>query len=147
MSLIVLPSGKCATFEAALEGTGMTSEQSTSSYTLFPSVDIFAIACVKRSTMSFWLAVMRITSSAGDFGRGEMGVRRLTDEGLPLASRARVPGIECERRSSVSQNAWTTHLAIRSSDARRNSPRMGDLASPTLAVVSLPLKAVPLRRV
>lgn len=96
MSLIVLPSGKCATFEAALEGTGMTSEQSTSSYTLFPSVDIFAIACVKRSTMSFWLAVMRVTLSAGGFGRGEMGVRRLTGEGLPLASRARVPGIECE---------------------------------------------------
>ena len=76
MSLRVLPAGRCATLDAAGFGTGMISEQSVSVRTSLPSVDIFAMALVKRWTMSFWLSTNDCHSQAvrGSLARAcEMG--------------------------------------------------------------------------
>lgn len=87
----VWPAGRCATWEAALEGTGMTSEQSTSCLGSWPSTAILAMAAVNLATMDAWSSVECASDLLNIVSIKELGAI-LTDKGLPLARSARVPG-------------------------------------------------------
>ncbi len=76
----------------------------------------------------------------------EHRARERTDQPLPLARRTGVP------ETLISVQIYTrivreTYLAMRESDSRRNSPGIGESASPLADSRVLPVGAVPFRRV